>query len=159
MDGTPSTADPASDGESDASSEPPPHDSDYQLIAFDADESIAGDQVQISFSPPHSNGGTDFLPQNPSSPRLGFLPETLAPEEDDAEEEREREANAARAFREDESRRIAPLGQENAARIMDAMNGVSFPGIPPDWADQLPEEQWLEYLRRLRWAQNPGNFH
>ncbi|KAE8039350.1 hypothetical protein FH972_011771 [Carpinus fangiana] len=55
-----------------------------------------------------------------------------------------------RAFREDESRRNAPLTPENATRVMEAMRGVSFGGVAPDWAGQVPEDQWIDRLRRLR---------
>jgi hypothetical protein len=74
--------------------------------------------------------------------------------EDEAEEEEEvREApdsEILRAFREDESRRNAPLTPENATRVMEAMRGVSFGGVAPDWAGQVPEDQWIDRLRRLR---------
>lgn len=72
---------------------------------------------------------------------------------DDGEEERMREAYDSavlRAFREDESRRNAPLTPENAMRVMEAMRGVSFGGVAPDWAGRVPEDQWIDRLRRLR---------
>ncbi|GAV58673.1 hypothetical protein CFOL_v3_02206 [Cephalotus follicularis] len=53
-----------------------------------------------------------------------------------------------RAFREDESRRNAPLTAENAVRVMEAMRGVSFVGLPPDWAHTVPEHRWIHQLRR-----------
>ncbi|KAM5583086.1 hypothetical protein ABKV19_003147 [Rosa sericea] len=55
-----------------------------------------------------------------------------------------------RAIREDESRRHAPLTPENATRVMEAMRGISFVGVAPDWADRIPEENWIDRLRRLR---------
>lgn len=58
-----------------------------------------------------------------------------------------------RAFREDESRRNAPLTAENAMRVREAMRGVSFAGLAPDWAHQVPEDQWIDRLRRLRQPQ------
>lgn len=72
--------------------------------------------------------------------------------EDEAEEEvREApDSEILRAFRDDESRRNAPLTPENATRVMEAMRGVSFGGVTPDWAGQVPEDQWLDRLRRLR---------
>lgn len=79
-------------------------------------------------------------------------------EEDDEEEERSIGAsNSAilRAFQEDESRRSAPLRPEDALRVMEAMRGVSFGGLAPDWAQRVPEDQWVEQLRRLR--QPPGS--
>ncbi|PKI66585.1 hypothetical protein CRG98_013029 [Punica granatum] len=72
---------------------------------------------------------------------------------EEQEEERAREAsNSAmlKAFREDESRRNAPLRSEDAVRVMEAMRGVSFGGSAPDWAQRVPEDQWIEQLRRLR---------
>lgn len=75
---------------------------------------------------------------------------------EDEEEERMgpmREASDSdilRAFREDESRRNAPLTTENATRVMEAMRGVSFGGVAPDWVGQVPEDQWIDRLRRLR---------
>ncbi|CAM8970374.1 unnamed protein product [Rhodiola kirilowii] len=55
-----------------------------------------------------------------------------------------------RAFGEDESRRSAPLPAETAMRVMEAMRGVSFAGVAPDWAGQVPEDQWIHQLRTLR---------
>ncbi|CAM8961337.1 unnamed protein product [Rhodiola kirilowii] len=55
-----------------------------------------------------------------------------------------------RAFGEDESRRSAPLPAETAMRVMEAMRGVSFAGVAPDWAGQVPEDQWIHQLRRIR---------
>ncbi|KAK9286688.1 hypothetical protein L1049_015091 [Liquidambar formosana] len=73
--------------------------------------------------------------------------------EEEEEERRRREASdraILRAFREDESRRNAPLTQENAVRVMEAMRGVSFGGLAPDWAGRVPEDRWIDHLRRLR---------
>ncbi|KAF8671028.1 hypothetical protein HU200_050307 [Digitaria exilis] len=76
-------------------------------------------------------------------------------ETDGEEEEREEEdatagEAAARAFSEDERRRRAPLPAGAAARIVDAMRGVEFPGAPPAWAGSVPEDQWVDRLRGLR---------
>ncbi|XP_057954256.1 nuclear polyadenylated RNA-binding protein 3 [Malania oleifera] len=75
-------------------------------------------------------------------------------EEEDEEEERMREASDSairRAFREDESRRNAPLTPENAERVREAMRGVVFPvELCPEWARQVPEDRWVDRLRRLR---------
>ncbi|PON77999.1 hypothetical protein PanWU01x14_023530 [Parasponia andersonii] len=74
-------------------------------------------------------------------------------EEEEDDEERMREAAdsaVVRAFREDENRRNAPLTTENAMRVMEAMRGVSFGGVAPDWADRVAENNWVDQLRRLR---------
>ncbi|KAJ1283852.1 hypothetical protein BS78_03G158900 [Paspalum vaginatum] len=79
--------------------------------------------------------------------------ETVGGDEEDQEEEEggltAGEA-AARAFSEDELRRRAPLPAGAAARIVDAMRGVEFPGAPPAWAGSVPEDQWIDRLRSLR---------
>ncbi|PWZ32645.1 hypothetical protein Zm00014a_030007 [Zea mays] len=72
-------------------------------------------------------------------------------EEDDGDgDPRPGAAAAARAFSEDERRRRAPLPAGAAARIVDAMRGVEFPGAPPAWAGSVPEDQWLDRLQSLR---------
>ncbi|CAL0334968.1 unnamed protein product [Lupinus luteus] len=73
----------------------------------------------------------------------------------DDEEERTRDASIRRAFREDENRRSAPLTAENATRVMEAMRGVSFCGMAPDWVAEFPEDRWIDQLHRLR--QSPNN--
>ncbi|PPD66692.1 hypothetical protein GOBAR_DD36426 [Gossypium barbadense] len=62
-----------------------------------------------------------------------------------------------RAFREDERRRNAPLTAENAMRVREAMRGVAFAGLTPDWANQIPEDRWIDQLRRLRQPQRPSS--
>ncbi|OVA02799.1 hypothetical protein BVC80_9093g155 [Macleaya cordata] len=74
---------------------------------------------------------------------------------DDEEEEEEMmgedpDSAISRAFREDESRRNAPLTPENSTRIMDAMRGISLEGFAPDWTAQVPEDRWIDQLRRIR---------
>ncbi|CAH2038707.1 unnamed protein product [Thlaspi arvense] len=54
------------------------------------------------------------------------------------------------AFEEDERRRRSPLMVENAARVMEAMRAISFPGTAPDWASDVTEDRWVDQLRRLR---------
>ncbi|KAH7677709.1 hypothetical protein IHE45_07G101100 [Dioscorea alata] len=70
--------------------------------------------------------------------------------EEEEEREQEREASISMAFREDESRRSAPLTEENAARVLEAMRGVVFPGVVPNWAGEIAEERWVDQLRQLR---------
>ncbi|XP_022861923.1 uncharacterized protein LOC111382244 [Olea europaea var. sylvestris] len=81
--------------------------------------------------------------------------------DEDEEEERSRETSESeraieRAFREDERRRQAPLTSENASRVMEAMRGVSFGGFTPDWAGRIPEDRWIDQLRRLRQSPSTG---
>ncbi|CAA0842365.1 Unknown protein [Striga hermonthica] len=71
-------------------------------------------------------------------------------DEEEAAAASESERAIERAFREDERRRNAPLTAENAVRVMEAMRGISFGAVSPDWAAQIPEDQWTERLRRLR---------
>ncbi|CAK9174215.1 unnamed protein product [Ilex paraguariensis] len=76
-------------------------------------------------------------------------------EQGSSDEEMERiriasDSATLRAFREDESRRNAPLTAESTMRVMEAMRGVSFAGLAPDWANQVPEDRWINRLRRLR---------
>lgn len=75
-------------------------------------------------------------------------------EADEEEEQCPAEAAAARALSEDERRRRAPLPADAAARIVDAMRRVAFPGAPPSWADSIPDDQWLDRLRSLRGGPN-----
>lgn len=81
---------------------------------------------------------------------------------EDEDEERMREASDSAirmAFREDETRRNAPLSPENAMRIMEAMRGVSFGGVAPDWTRIVSEDRWIDQLRRLRQTpSSPNNF-
>lgn len=74
-------------------------------------------------------------------------------EEEEEEEERSREESEVamrRPFRDDESRRNAHLTPENTVRVLEAMRGVSFGGLAPDWVVQIPEDQWIDRLRRIR---------
>uniref|UniRef100_A0A0A8XPX6 Uncharacterized protein n=1 Tax=Arundo donax TaxID=35708 RepID=A0A0A8XPX6_ARUDO len=71
-------------------------------------------------------------------------------EDEEGDEDMSPVEAAARAFSEDERRRRAPLPAGAAARIVDAMRGVEFPGAPPPWAGSVPEDQWLDRLSSLR---------
>ncbi|XVE58965.1 hypothetical protein DITRI_Ditri05aG0005700 [Diplodiscus trichospermus] len=137
----------------------------YQPIsAFDddgnEDHDDLGDQVnpdEQHHYPSPSNGYVNRVENGISSLHLG---DVAAGEEEEQEEERMREASETairRAFREDESRRNAPLTAENAMRVREAMRGVSFAGLTPDWANQVPEDRWIDQLRRLRQPQRPSS--
>ena len=90
-----------------------------------------------------------------SSLDLNDVVEQKSSDEDEEEgEERSRREAIGRAFREDENRRNAPLSTENATRVMEAMRGVSFGGVAPDWADRVPEDRWIDQLRSLRQSPN-----
>lgn len=60
------------------------------------------------------------------------------------------ESEIRTAFEEDERRRRSPLVVENAARIMEAMRTIPFPGTAPVWASDGNEDRWVDQLRRLR---------
>nr|XP_043629420.1 mating-type protein A-alpha Z4 [Erigeron canadensis] len=71
-------------------------------------------------------------------------------DDEEEEEERMREEEVRRAFREDENRRRAPLTQENANRVREAMRGISFSGLVPDWAGRVPEDRWVDQIASIR---------
>ncbi|KAG0499002.1 hypothetical protein HPP92_003693 [Vanilla planifolia] len=113
-----------------------------------------------------SNGGNHSLDPNTCSNHLpensiaaldlyDYASNDGSDEEDDDAIARERESSILRAFREDDSRRTAPLPPGNAARILSAMRGVTFPGYTPEWADRVPEDRWVDHLRRLRGEPTP----
>ncbi|KAK9168040.1 hypothetical protein Syun_000180 [Stephania yunnanensis] len=100
-----------------------------------------------------SNGSARTL-ENPSNGHIeeeGRGVSSLNLSDDDCEEEDRAVLEAiSRAFTEDDRRRSAPLTPEAATRIRDAMRGVSFGGTTPDWAHSVPEDRWIDQLRRLR---------
>ncbi|KAF3786954.1 hypothetical protein EJ110_NYTH24218 [Nymphaea thermarum] len=76
-------------------------------------------------------------------------------DQDDREEEEERlraasETAILTAFMEDESRRSAPLSPERSSAVVNAMRNIRFDGLQPSWADQIPEDQWIDQLRQMR---------
>ncbi|MCD7457560.1 hypothetical protein HAX54_035418 [Datura stramonium] len=156
---------------SDSDSNPDDSPEYYQPIASTADE----DDVQISDQLPNHVQNSDDeecdessyfhrLPNGYASgvengiSSLDLIDEdggykSEVEEEEEAEEERIRASSdtaVRRAFREDESRRNTPLTAENATRVMEAMRRISFGGVAPDWTSQVPEDQWIEHLQRLR---------
>ncbi|KAK6271706.1 PREDICTED: uncharacterized protein LOC18591028 [Theobroma cacao] len=122
----------------------------------DEDQDGFGDRVNSDeehHSQNLSNGYVNRVENGISSLHVG----DVAAEEEE-EEERVIEASDTairRAFREDESRRNAPLTPENAMRVREAMRGVSFAGLAPDWANEVPEDRWVDQLRRLRQPHRP----
>ncbi|KAL3580298.1 hypothetical protein D5086_018133 [Populus alba] len=82
-------------------------------------------------------------------------------DEEELEEERVGEASETailRAFREDESRRNAPLTPENATRVMEAMRVCRLGSfVRLIGRVGLVGEQWIDELRRLRQHLVAGN--
>eukprot|EP01018_Ginkgo_biloba_P014520 Gb_37207 [translate_table: standard] len=76
----------------------------------------------------------------------------LDTEEEEEEERLREEAEIAirEANRADMERRNAPLHPERSSAIMNAMRGISLQGFQPDWADRIPEDQWVNQLRGSR---------
>ncbi|XP_054818404.1 uncharacterized protein LOC129317970 [Prosopis cineraria] len=150
----------ASDSDSDTSPDEAPE--DYQPISNVPDDEDRGGS-DVNSNEEHSyhfhqlpNGYCSYGTVNGmSSLVLNDVVEQMSGE--DEEEERMREASERairRAFREDENRRNQPLSAENATRVREAMRGVSFGGIVPDWAAHVPEDRWIDQLRRSRQPPN-----
>ncbi|KAE8729081.1 hypothetical protein F3Y22_tig00004004pilonHSYRG00113 [Hibiscus syriacus] len=126
----------------------------------DVDQEDLDDQVNSDEEHRHrnlSNGYINRVENGISSLHVGGVAT-----ERDEEEEEERRSEASdtairRVFSEEESRRNAPLTPENAMRVREAMRGVSFAGLTPDWANQIPEDQWIDQLRSLRQPQRPSS--
>lgn len=99
------------------------------------------------------SNGHDYSAAAENGVRSLNLSEDEERESDEEEEERRRaelESAMRRAFQEDESRRNAPLPEDSAVRVMDAMRSVSFSGLPPDWVRDVPEDRWVQQLQQLR---------
>ncbi|KAL7081960.1 hypothetical protein ACP275_14G071100 [Erythranthe tilingii] len=140
--------------------------------AYESDSESNSDDSSEYYQPISTADGEDEEETNASDqdPNLNFhrLPngwvenglsslDLTNEEEEDEEEATESESAIERAFREDERRRSAPLTEENAVRVMDAMRRISFGGgggggaaAAPDWAGQVSDDQWIDRLMRLR---------
>ncbi|XP_066312014.1 uncharacterized protein [Miscanthus floridulus] len=136
---------------SDSDAEP---ESDYRPIAGAVSDSESDPDPDFDAAVPH---------HRLDEAGNGISALDLASDEDEAAEDAEAEDEdgdlrpaeaAARAFSEDERRRRTQLPAGAAARIVDAMRGVEFPGAPPAWAGSVPEDQWLDRLRSLRAGPN-----
>nr|GMD15747.1 uncharacterized protein LOC109173699 [Ipomoea batatas] len=117
----------------------------------------------VSNTPPEFNqvnaGESDSDTNSDESPEY-YQPISSADGDDEDEEFSDQHSNLSdgdrdpsairRAFRDDDSRRSAPLTAENTMRVMEAMRGVSFGGVAPDWAGRVPESQWIQQLRTIR---------
>lgn len=122
----------------------------------DSDDDAPDYYQPISVQDPDSDSDADQINSDGSDTRS--LPngdveaKSSSEAEDEEEEERIREESALamrRAFREDENRRNAPLSQENARRVIDAMRRVSFRGSAPDWANH----RWMDQLSGITLSQ------
>ncbi|KAJ4840477.1 hypothetical protein Tsubulata_000390 [Turnera subulata] len=139
-----------SDSDTNADDAPPQY---YQPISSVGDDDEGS--VHSNSDGEHQAYDSHALDNGHCAPQAadGISSVRLNDDGEDEEEERMREASDSamrRAFTEDESRRNAPLTAENAARVMEAMRGVSFGGFTPDWAGRVTEDQWIDRLRRLR---------
>ncbi|XP_031271809.1 uncharacterized protein LOC116130212 [Pistacia vera] len=130
----------------------------YQPISAVDDSDSDSDQV----SSEASNGSIHSLPNgyyvNVTENGVSRMDVNEKSGSEDEEEERmieESETAIMRAFREDENRRNAPLSEENATRVMEAMRGISFGGSAPDWTNHVPEQRWIDQLRRIGPPQPP----
>ncbi|XP_022154868.1 uncharacterized protein LOC111022023 [Momordica charantia] len=134
--------------------------SDYYepIAAVDDEESDdAGSEDEIHSSDTH----LQHLPNGCRVNQVENAVSSLRLNEDEDEERMRKASDSAirMAFREDETRRNAPLSPENAMRIMEAMRGVSFGGVAPDWTRIVSEDRWIDQLRRLRQTpSSPNNF-
>ncbi|GMH12337.1 hypothetical protein Nepgr_014178 [Nepenthes gracilis] len=143
----------AGDSDSDAHSDGVP---DYYqpIYAVDDEDSNEASSEDHSYGQQSVANGHGFLAENEMrSLNLSDSEDGETEEAEEVEEERRRaESDSAirRAFQDDESRRNAPLTAENTVRVMEAMRAVSFGGSAPDWVRYVPEDRWIDQLRRLR---------
>ncbi|KAK8596558.1 hypothetical protein V6N13_001177 [Hibiscus sabdariffa] len=130
----------------------------------DTDQEDLDDQVNSDEEHHHrilSNGYMNRVENGISSLQVGGVDNDEEQDGGEEEEEQERRREASdtairRSFREEENRRNAPLTPENAMRVREAMRGVSFAGLTPDWVNQIPEDRWIDQLQRLRQPQRPS---
>ncbi|KAL8115163.1 uncharacterized protein LOC141668868 [Apium graveolens] len=134
-----SIQDNASESDSDSNAGDSP---DYYVPISGSNEDD-DDHSQNDTFPPLSNGHANCVENGVASLDLS----------DDEEEEKAimtSETAIQRAFIEDENRRNAPLPAENATRVMEAMRGISFAGLPPDWSGRVRSDLWIDQLRNIR---------
>ncbi|MCO5552417.1 hypothetical protein L7F22_005928 [Adiantum nelumboides] len=67
---------------------------------------------------------------------------------DETERQHEEDTAMRRVKEEEHAHRSAPLPPERCEAIKTAMESISLGGYRPEWADSIPEEQWLNRLRR-----------
>ncbi|OIV95070.1 hypothetical protein TanjilG_10890 [Lupinus angustifolius] len=138
------------ESDSDANSnESPEHYQPISAVEDNYDNSDGEHHVEFH-QLPNAKNGISYLDLNDS------VKQKISDEEEEGEEdeERMRETSIRRAFSEEENQRSAPLTVENATRVMEAMCGVSFGGVAPDWVAEVPEDCWIDQLHRLRQTPN-----
>lgn len=76
---------------------------------------------------------------------------------DDDERQRQHEEDTAlvRAIEAEDARRSAPLPPDRCQAIKNAMQSISLGGFRPEWADRVPEEQWVNRLKRKLMSKHP----
>lgn len=67
---------------------------------------------------------------------------------DDSEKQHTEDLAFQRAKEADDAHRLAPLPADRCQAIKNAMQSISLGGFRPEWADRVPEEQWVNRLRR-----------
>uniref|UniRef100_A0ACD5WHI5 Uncharacterized protein n=1 Tax=Avena sativa TaxID=4498 RepID=A0ACD5WHI5_AVESA len=128
--------------------------------ASDSESEVDADYLPISGAATDTDTDTEPDPDLASHHRLdaidnGISALDLASDEEASDEEEHSVTEAAaRASSEDDRQRRAQLPAGAAARIVDAMRGVAFPGALPPWAGSIPDDQWLDRLRSLRGRSN-----
>ncbi|KAK7305473.1 hypothetical protein VNO77_43379 [Canavalia gladiata] len=140
--------------DSDANSDDAPE--YYEPISVANEDSSSDEEHGVEFRQLPNGYGVHGVAENGISSL--DLNEKSSDEEEEEKEEERRMEEFERAFRRamsaDENRRNAPLTAENATRVMEAMRGVSFAGVAPDWAAQVPEDRWIDQLRSMRRSSN-----
>ncbi|RZB80757.1 hypothetical protein D0Y65_030463 [Glycine soja] len=127
----------------------------YQPISAVEDSGSSDDEQDGEFRHlPNGFAAHGVVENGISSLDLNDVTEKSSSDEEEEEEEERIRELFERSLREDENRRNAPLTAENATRVMEAMRGVSFAGVVPDWAGQDADDRWIDQLRRLRQSSN-----
>ncbi|KAL5077129.1 hypothetical protein RYX36_016113 [Vicia faba] len=124
----------------------------YQPISAvddDGEHGVEFQQLPNGYSVHRAENGISMLDLND-----GVEQKSSDEEEEEERSGEEFESEIRRALREDENRRTAPLTTENTARVMEAMRGISFVGEVPQWASQVPEDRWIDQIRRRRQSSN-----
>lgn len=73
---------------------------------------------------------------------------------DESERQLAEDAAFQRAKEADDARRSAPLPPDRCQTIKTAMQSISLGGFRPKWADRVPEDQWINRLRKKSMSKN-----